>query len=177
MVGNSLIKTKHTSGSSIRSFATVFIEAATVFLERLGLDHAHQVRTRALPKIEKWRTADVKRLLELPGLPPLERRRLERLLLDKKRVRGRPVLQPPPKVLSKAVVDGLTLCKKLWDPATSAKERRELYKKMPWYTRLIESAYRGELEKAQRRLGRRAEVEPPASGRFQWPSCRGAIVA
>jgi hypothetical protein len=154
---------ENASGSLVRTFADLLVKAGLPIMEDLVRQYERGVRLRALRTERRrasLRTADLQRLLTLPGWPPLVRRRLERLLSDKWRLRGRPVLQPPPRISGKAVIDALSFCKALWSPTTSAKERRELYRKTFLYPCFIESTYRGELSKAQRKLGRRAGVDP-----------------
>jgi hypothetical protein len=105
-----------------------------------------------LPEPERWRKGDVPKLAQLllrPGLasPEIQHRIAE--LIDVKDSSGRGVI-PEPKKCDQAFVESIAVLQRIVDPATSAKERRELRRKyMPKYPDRIEAAYRGERERVR----------------------------
>jgi hypothetical protein len=117
--------------------------------------HKRGVRLRALRKRDKWRKADIKRLVEI-GVAPAAQRRMRRLI--DRRSPGRGVV-PRSRSLPEIIIDGFRLA----DPATPARTRRDLYKKTPWFPSMVEAAYRGELEKAKRERGDPASPHLKAS--------------
>src|SRR5262249_6476341 len=53
------------------------------------------------------------------------------------------------KTLAEKLYEGLTFLTQLSDPKTPPHERRELYKRSPWFGALIERCYRHEYQKAK----------------------------
>jgi transcriptional regulator with XRE-family HTH domain len=121
-------------------------KAFTAVLEGWKTQYERGVRLRALRKRRHWRKADISRLLDI-GVKSAAQRRMSKIWKGKDKP-GRGVVSDPKSFLE-ATNDVLTIGKRLADPATPALERRELYKKTPWWPDIIEAAYRGELEKAK----------------------------
>jgi hypothetical protein len=126
-------------------------KATASLIDDLKDQYARKVRAQALRLRKHWRKADVPRLLQLAGdAREATQRKISQTLLAKDKT-GRGVV-PAPKTFDEALRDGCSLWSRIADPATSLAERRKLARQSPLYPRLIEAAYRGELEKAKRKV-------------------------
>jgi hypothetical protein len=126
-------------------------KAAVTFFENRERQYDRAVLARALQKQDQLCATDIERLLTLSTLTAVDRHYLERLLDEKSR-RGRPALfADPPKTFAQAFFDAWKVGHELWDPNTSACDRRRLYMKTRLWRRYIAAAYRGELREALKR--------------------------
>ena len=130
--------------------------AANELVDDLKRQYDENLRCEAWRRRSGWRKADVKSLVSMFLLPgkadPAAQREIAQLIASDKT--GAPVLRA--KSFEKSLQDGLDRAPRLANPATSATERE----KSPWYPRLIESAYRGELA-TEKKIRRKSNDDYP----------------
>jgi hypothetical protein len=117
-------------------------EVQDKLLNDLKRQYERKIRARALRRRRDWRKADVNPLVTLFLIPAVGRKAAYRrigLLIEAKGKLGKGVVMAKP--FDEALRDGLNVCYRMVNPATSAAARPL----SPWYARLIRAAYEGEL--------------------------------
>jgi hypothetical protein len=158
-VAGSQILAEYLKQEGIRADDPVVQRAVVDDLKR---QYDQKQRDEAWSRRSDWRKADVESLVSMFLLPgnadPAVQREIAQLMLAPDKT-GAPVLRA--KSFDESLQDGIDWVQRPTNPATSKVERRE----SPWYPRLIENAYRGELaaEKKSRRKSNEDYPRRPAS--------------
>jgi hypothetical protein len=130
---------------------------AKELVDDLKRQYDQNLRKEARRRRNDWRKADLKSLAAMFLLPrvadPEDQREIGLLMLAPDKT-GAPVLRA--KSFEESLQDGLNWGPRVANSATSKAERRN----SPWYPRLIEKAYRGELA-AEKEIRRRSKEDYP----------------